>query len=417
MGLFDKKKKEKIPEVGGYDPRAVQSPAPSHAPSSSSSRPPYPSTPHQNAYSSPAPSYRTAPAYVPPSQGGSGYQNQSHFSRPPNPAASPYPGGGGGAYPQAPPLQPMPSQSKDKGGKWFGGKSKAAEFDARNELLAGAPPPGQNPHRFAPGGGGYDPYAQQGGGAGGNPYGGAGGYGGQQEQQFDNEEDEEVEGIKQQMRFTKQESLASTRNAVRIAREAEETARATLDKLGDQSDRIANTERHLDLAKAHNDRAVDETKELEALNRSIFRPTFTWNKAAKRDREERRLLDRHNAEKAEREQTRREQFESRQRIDQTYHKMDREAENSAGARARAKARGPERGRYQFEATASDDEVEDEIDSNLDELGGLAGRLKMLAMTAGQEVDSQNAKLGKITNKVDVLDNNVVKSTQRLARVK
>ena len=39
------------------------------------------------------------------------------------------------------------------------------------------------------------------------------------------------------------------------------------------SDRIANTERHLDLAKAHNDRAVDETKELEALNRSIFRPT------------------------------------------------------------------------------------------------------------------------------------------------
>jgi len=39
------------------------------------------------------------------------------------------------------------------------------------------------------------------------------------------------------------------------------------------TDRIANTERHLDLAKAHNDRAVDETKELEALNKSIFRPT------------------------------------------------------------------------------------------------------------------------------------------------
>lgn len=97
--------------------------------------------------------------------------------------------------------------------------------------------------------------------------------------------------------------------------------------------------------------------------------------------------------------------------------MDREAENAAGARSRAKARGAERGRYQFEATASDDEVEDEIDTNLEELGGLAGRLKMLAMTAGQEVDSQNAKLGKITGKVDVLDNNVVKSTQRLARVK
>lgn len=206
------------------------------------------------------------------------------------------------------------------------------------------------------------------------------------------------------------------------------------------ADRIANTERHLDLAKSHNDRAVDETKELEALNRSIFRPTcklailgvirqpgaglltdllftVTFNKAAKRDREERRLLDRHNAEKAEREEIRREQYESRQRVDGTFQRMDRDAENAAGARARAKARGAERSRYQFEATASDDEVEDEIDGNLDELSGLAGRLKMLSTTMGSEVDAQNKKLGKVSGKVDVLDNNVVRSTQRLARVK
>ena len=47
--------------------------------------------------------------------------------------------------------------------------------------------------------------------------------------------DEDVEGIKQQLRFTKQESVNSTRNALRLAREAEETARGTLTKLGDQS--------------------------------------------------------------------------------------------------------------------------------------------------------------------------------------
>lgn len=47
--------------------------------------------------------------------------------------------------------------------------------------------------------------------------------------------DEDVEGIKQSMRFTKQESLASTRNALRLAREAEETARGTVGRLGDQS--------------------------------------------------------------------------------------------------------------------------------------------------------------------------------------
>jgi protein transport protein SEC9 len=47
--------------------------------------------------------------------------------------------------------------------------------------------------------------------------------------------DEDVEGIKQQTRFVKQESVNSTRNALRLAREAEETARNTLGRLGDQS--------------------------------------------------------------------------------------------------------------------------------------------------------------------------------------
>lgn len=49
------------------------------------------------------------------------------------------------------------------------------------------------------------------------------------------ENEEDVEGIKQQTRFLKQESVGATRNALRMAREAEETARGTLGRLGDQS--------------------------------------------------------------------------------------------------------------------------------------------------------------------------------------
>lgn len=49
------------------------------------------------------------------------------------------------------------------------------------------------------------------------------------------ENDEDVEGIKQQTRFVKQESVTYTRNALRMAREAEETARNTIIRLGDQS--------------------------------------------------------------------------------------------------------------------------------------------------------------------------------------
>ncbi|KAI5481761.1 plasma membrane SNARE protein [Pseudohyphozyma bogoriensis] len=401
MGLFSgKKKAEVIPEVA-QPSYGQQQPSYSRGPASSAS-----------STHSAAPSYRTAPSYVPPSQGGSGYAQSSHWDRPQQ-----------GQY--GAPQQQQQQGSFGRGGTpqgqgQYGGGGYGAKYgdqqqqpgqqSRRDQLLSGAPPP-------KPGGGFGAGQSYGGGGQGGSSYGDSRegsqyGEGGQVQ-----EEDEEVEGIKQQMRFVKQDTLASSRNAVRIAREAEETARATLDRLGDQSDRIANTERHLDLAKAHNERAVDETKELEALNRSIFRPNFTMNKAKKRDKEEQRLLARHQQEKDEREQVRRDQYESRMRMENTYKAMDRDAENAAGAKQRARARGSERARYQFEATASDDEVEDEIDDNLDQISGLAGRLKMLATAAGQEVDAQNSKLSKLGDKVDTLDNNIHRSTQRMARIK
>jgi protein transport protein SEC9 len=64
------------------------------------------------------------------------------------------------------------------------------------------------------------------------------------EPQADNEDDD-VEAIKTQTRFVKQESVNSTRNALRIAREAEETARNTLLKLGDQSGTFSVTSRDI----------------------------------------------------------------------------------------------------------------------------------------------------------------------------
>lgn len=55
------------------------------------------------------------------------------------------------------------------------------------------------------------------------------------ERQPGEENEEDIEGIKQQTRFVKQESVTSTRSALRMAQEAEETARNTVTRLGDQS--------------------------------------------------------------------------------------------------------------------------------------------------------------------------------------
>lgn len=250
----------------------------------------------------------------------------------------------------------------------------------------------------------------------------------QQEEQRD-EEDDEVEAVKQQMRFTKQESLSSTRNALRIAREAEETATNTMFKLSDQSEKIGNTERSLDLAKAHASRAEDNAKEIVALNRSIFRPNIQFNKKAKRDAEEARIIARHIEEREEREAVRQDVTKAQSRLDASMNGpgtgkasfgrfgQDRFGTGKKAEEAAQRNKVAQRGRYQFEATESDDELEDELDQNLDEIGMLSSRLNQLGKAMGQEVDSQNARLQRIGDKATTLDTKIFAGTQRLGNIK
>lgn len=167
-----------------------------------------------------APSYRSQNSY---SSGSQQYsppaQNQYGGGRgdaPPAQGRYAATEGGRGGY-GAPPPQSSGASSYGVGSSSHGpgraGGGGGGGGDARAQLLSGAP-------RRPPATSGY----------GSSEFGGGGGEGGQEM-----EEEEEVEGIKQQMRFVKQESLASTRNAMRIAREAEATAMATLNRLGDQS--------------------------------------------------------------------------------------------------------------------------------------------------------------------------------------
>ncbi|KAF9266466.1 hypothetical protein L218DRAFT_896501 [Marasmius fiardii PR-910] len=242
------------------------------------------------------------------------------------------------------------------------------------------------------------------------------------------EDEDDVEGIKKQTRFVKQESVNSTRNALRLAREAEETARGTIEKLGDQSERLANTERHLDISKSHSQHAADKTDELKKLNRSIFRPAITFNKDAKRRAKEAQIQERYEEERAERERTMLDVRETQNRLGRaaTYGRGgDEDEEDLIGeggggggsgrfqkSEQERKARRAQNSRYQFEATASDDEMEDEIDDNLDQLGEATKRLKALGMAMGTELDAQNQRIDNITSKTDRLDNSLGNVTRR-----
>ena len=68
-----------------------------------------------------------------------------------------------------------------------------------------------------------------------------------------------------------------------------------------RTEKLASTERHLDVAKGHSQRADDKTDELKQLNRSIFRPVITFNKDAKRAAQEAKVQQRYDEDREERE--------------------------------------------------------------------------------------------------------------------
>lgn len=216
------------------------------------------------------------------------------------------------------------------------------------------------------------------------------------------EEEEDITATKQEIRFMKQQDVSSTRNALQAAAMAEETGRNTLARLGAQGERIHNTDRNLDIGHNAINIAEDKSKELKTLNRSMFAVHVNNPFTAKerRIRDEEKIMDRHRLEREQREATREAAFQSTARMNQNFKGIN-DAGRPSGAPKTSLA---ERSKYQFEADSDDDRMEDEIDRNLDDLGGAAKRLNVLARAMGEEADAQNQQLQKIADKVSFVAN-------------
>lgn len=213
------------------------------------------------------------------------------------------------------------------------------------------------------------------------------------------EEEEDVEATKQEIRFIKQEDVSSTRNALRVAAQAEETGRNTLARIGAQGERIHNTEEKLDLTANHNRMAGEKARELKTLNKSMFAVHVSnpFTGASRRQKRDDDIMEKHRDERAMREATRREGYQTDQRLQKTF--KDLNSGDPASNTKLQKSTLAERAKYQFEADEEDEQMENEIDSNIDALHGAATRLNGLARATGQELDEQNRHLGRINNKV------------------
>ncbi|KAG2233489.1 hypothetical protein INT48_003195 [Thamnidium elegans] len=232
----------------------------------------------------------------------------------------------------------------------------------------------------------------------------------------DNEEDQEVAQIQRQIRNVKQDSLASTRNALQKIGEAETAATNTMGMLGTQSSQIANVDRNLDLSKAYSDKASSQAGELKQLNRSIFIPVIKnpFNKSSREKKAMEKINREHQDHLKERDDIRKFEYESNARFEDTQRKVNHEKITEDYHRGRTQS---DRHRYQFEPDEEDDAIEDEIDSNLDLLGDATARLRTMAVSMNEELGSQNKQLNKLNKKVDPISTKLISTTHTLDSTK
>ncbi|KAF2277411.1 uncharacterized protein EI97DRAFT_449543 [Westerdykella ornata] len=275
----------------------------------------------------------------------------------------------------------------------------------------------------------YQERQQQGGPSGMAPQSGAygqeapGGYGAYGDRQLtaEEQEEEDINAAKSEIKFIKQQDVSSTRNALRLAQQAEETGRDTLARLGAQGERIHNTERNLDLASSQNRIAEEKARELKTLNKSMFAVHVSnpFTASSRREERDRKIMETHQAERAQRDATRRaawyvhskHSLESSARAQATAQKLQ-----ESGGTGPGRSTLTDRAKYQFEADSEDDEMENEIDSNLNALHGAAKRLNALGRAMGEEVDSQNKHIGRIIGKTDKVDDQIAMNRARLDRI-
>ncbi|OQN95827.1 hypothetical protein B0A48_18112 [Cryoendolithus antarcticus] len=297
-----------------------------------------------------------------------------------------------------------------------GSQETVNTIDQRGALFGDAPkrvvqqqqqlPPGQEQS-------GDNSYANTGGyEAGGLP----GGYGSAPARELtaEEQEDEDVQAAKSEIKFIKQQDLASTRNTRRMAEESTIMAQETLARLGQQGERIHNTEKNLDMASHQNRLANEKARELKTLNRSMF-AVHVANPFTAKKREEAAdaiAAEKHQRERNIQEATRKQTYSSTAR----QQAQQRDLNGNLVRKTETQKSLAERARFQFEADSEDEDMENEMDDNLDAIGTNVKMLQKLGVAMGDELDSQNKHLKRIDGKAEDVDVGIAVNTAKLGRI-
>ncbi|KAK9480732.1 hypothetical protein V1514DRAFT_325256 [Lipomyces japonicus] len=251
-------------------------------------------------------------------------------------------------------------------------------------------------------------------------------YGGYQDQ-VQEEDETEINAIKDQMRYVKKESLTTAQNARRYAEQAEASGLRTLQMLGEQSDQIANSEGSIAVTENQTKLGEDYAKELHSLNRSMFaiHVSNPFNSRRRIQEQEQKIKQSFHNQQLIRESDRQTQYNSQQRIMQAMG-------NAPGERRRQltetelryreqmqkqKQSLAQTSKFQFEPDDEDFEVERDIDATLDDIGAASARLNSMAKSINTELESQNQRIERLNDKTQKVEIDVHLNTSRLARIR
>ena len=298
---------------------------------------------------------------------------------------------------------PAPRAGARAGG--YGGMGGGADDDAnRAALFGGAKDRYVPPEKRFDSGGSYGQSGASGAGGGGS----YGGYGEERQLTEEEQQAQDLRDTSNQIRQVREETVNTTLRSLQLIDQSEETARGTLARLGAQHERLHNTEMNLDRAAIHNRVAEERTKELKTLNRSMFavhvsNPFTSKQRAAQRDQD---VMDKHRQDREIRENTRKDAFNTNQRMEETFRGANKASwgdddgdDEGALAKATSKFTFVDDDDEDGEKAAEDMRKEKEIMENEKAMLRGVKKLNYLARAIGDEVDSQNQLIDRISTKV------------------
>lgn len=247
-------------------------------------------------------------------------------------------------------------------------------------------------------------------------YYGSSSYGEEDEDDAMGGRDDEYDELVNQLQDVKSNSVQSSRNALRHLREAEESGASTLTELNNQTERLKKVDQQLTVADLESTKGQNKATELKKLNRNFLVAKLGFgNPFSSSKKKEKKLQAKVDAMRASQNSAEDGTAVAAEDHNGRSSSGSRNGTGSSGGSAGYTSGGvPSRSnRLEHEANC---EMEDEIDSNLDEIGSSLARIKNMAIQMGNNIDESTDLITRQSDKVTSVTNRVDNTARKLNKI-